>query len=81
MPMVMNLACVTLRMTMNEALVAATLNAAGSLGRSDLHGSLEVGKFANCVVVNAPRWEHIVYQMGEPPIAAVIREGDVLFSS
>jgi len=81
MPMVMNLACVLLRMTMNEALVAATINAAGSLGRSDQHGSIEVGKWANCVVVDAPRWEHIVYQMGEPPIAAVIREGDVLFSS
>jgi len=29
MPHVMNLACVLLRMTMNEALVAATINAAG----------------------------------------------------
>jgi imidazolonepropionase len=29
MPMVMNMACVNMRMTMKEALVAATINAAG----------------------------------------------------
>lgn len=29
MPRVMNLACVLMRMTMNEALVASTINAAG----------------------------------------------------
>lgn len=31
MPFVMNLACVQLKMTMNEALVASTINAAGIL--------------------------------------------------
>ena len=30
MPHVMNLACVLMRMTMNEALVAATINSAGA---------------------------------------------------
>ena len=30
MPMVMNMACVNMRMTMKEALVAATINAAGT---------------------------------------------------
>ena len=43
MPLVMNQACVLMRMTMNEVLVAATLNAAASLRRSETHGSLEVG--------------------------------------
>jgi len=33
MPLAMHLACVNLRMTMPEALTAATLNAAGSLGK------------------------------------------------
>jgi imidazolonepropionase len=31
MPMVMNMACVNMRMTMKEALVAATINAAGTV--------------------------------------------------
>jgi len=78
MPFVMNLACIILKMTMNEALVAATINAAGSLGQSDLHGSIEVGKWGNLVVVDAPMWEHLVYQLGEPPIAHVIKKGRVV---
>ena len=51
----MHLACVNLRMTMEESLVAATLNAAASLGRSHTHGSLERGKMADMLVINAPR--------------------------
>ena len=51
----MHLACVTFRMTMPEALTAATINAAASLGRSATHGSLEVGKQADLLVLQAPR--------------------------
>ena len=40
---------------MEEALVAATLNAAAALGKADRHGSLEVGKFGDMVLINAPR--------------------------
>jgi hypothetical protein len=32
------------RMTMNEALVASTINAAASIGRGATHGSIECGK-------------------------------------
>mmetsp|Transcript_87255 Transcript_87255/g.130913 ORF Transcript_87255/g.130913 Transcript_87255/m.130913 type:complete len:83 (-) Transcript_87255:85-333(-) len=78
MPFVMNLACIILHMTMNESLVAATINAAGSLGESDMHGSIEVGKWANFVVVDAPAWEHLVYQLGEPPIAHVVKRGRIV---
>ena len=55
-PIVMHLACVLLHLSMPEALVAATLNAAASLGKADTHGSLEVGKLADMVVIDAPRY-------------------------
>ncbi|RZF32872.1 hypothetical protein LSTR_LSTR013660 [Laodelphax striatellus] len=64
MPLIMNLACVYLRMTMEEALVAATLNAAASLGKSDKHGSIVYNKFADLVIINSPRWENIIYDFG-----------------
>lgn len=61
--MVMNLACVTLRLTMPEALIAATLNAAAALGKSDRFGSIEIGKVADFVIVNASRYaEYTLYK-------------------
>jgi len=81
MPMVMNMACVNMKMTMNEALVAATINAAGSLNKGATHGSLEVGKVGDLLILNAPRWEHLVYQMVDPPLEHVIKKGHLVHSS
>ncbi|XP_071784281.1 probable imidazolonepropionase [Asterias amurensis] len=80
MPLVMHLACVNLRMTMDEALVAATINAAASLGKSMTHGSLEVGKVGDMIIIDAPRWEHLIYQLGNHAnlIKHVIKRGDVV---
>ena len=98
MPLVMHLACVNLRLTMNEALVAATINAAGttspnwmndslltpisffpgSLNKSASHGSLEVGKVGDMLILDAPKWEHLIYQLGDPPIEKVIKRGKVV---
>lgn len=77
MPLVMNMACVLCRMSMPEALVAATLNAAAAVGRSDVVGSIESGKSADLVVIDSPRWEHLVYEMGESSrrIAMVFKSG------
>jgi len=55
----MHLACVLLHLSMSEALAAATLNAAASLGMSDTHGSLERGKLADMLVIDAPRYNQI----------------------
>lgn len=99
MPMVMNMACVNMRMTMKEALVAATINAAGiwdftfryfrrhcldtscvagSLNKSATHGSLEPGKVGDLLILNANRWEHLIYQLVDPPIETVVKKGCVV---
>lgn len=54
-PIVMHMACCILRMSMAEALAAATINAAASLGLSHTHGSLEVGKVGDLLIIDAPR--------------------------
>lgn len=81
MPFVMHLACVLMKMTLPEALVAATLNAAGSMGIADKHGSIEVGKFGNLVLLDAHRWEHVVYQLHSPPIESVFINGKPVYSA
>jgi len=82
MPVVMHMACCVLRMSMNEALIGATINAAASLGMSSTHGSLEVGKQADLLIVDAPRWEHLIYQFAASSeiIDYVIKSGSVVHS-
>lgn len=81
MPMVMHLACVNMRMSMPEALAAATINAAYALGKSHTHGSLEVGKQGDLIIINASRWEHLIYQFGghHELIEYVIANGKVIY--
>ena len=59
-PMVMHLACVTMHMSMPEALNAATINAAHALGLAGRHGSIEVGKYANMLILNADRYDPLL---------------------
>lgn len=65
-------------MTMNEALVAGTLNAAASIGHSDMYGSLEVGKYGDMLILDAPQWEHLFYRISDEPIKQIIKKGEVL---
>jgi imidazolonepropionase len=81
MPHVMNLACVNMRMTMAESLVAATINSAYALNKSNSHGSIEKGKVADLVVINSEKWEHVIYEIADPPIQTVIKRGKVVHSA
>ncbi|XP_041457895.1 probable imidazolonepropionase isoform X2 [Lytechinus variegatus] len=83
MPLTMHMACVTFRMSLEEVLVAATINAAKSIGRSATHGSLEPGKVADMLIINAPRWEHLIYQMGrhQELLKTVIKKGEIVHFS
>lgn len=73
MPFAMALACFTMNMTFEEALAAATINAAWSLDRSDVVGSLEAGKQMDAVFVRGDPIDLI--RIGAPAIAAVIKRG------
>ena len=77
MPFVMTLACFAMRMTLEEALVGATLNAAWSLDRADVVGSLEPGKLMDAVIVNGPLAE--LLRAGSPSIRMVIKRGKVVW--
>ena len=80
-PVVMHLAAVTFRMSLMETLVAATINAAASLNLAASHGSVELGKCADLLVIRAPSWEHLIYQLGNASlISTVIRNGVVMYA-
>jgi len=68
-------ACLQAGLTVDEAITAATLNAAHALGRADRLGSLEPGKQADLVVHAIPNRYHLVYRFGVPRVAKVIVGG------
>jgi imidazolonepropionase len=76
MPFVMALACFGMHMTLEEALVGATINAAASLDRDREQGSLEAGKMLDAVIVDGPLSELV--RVGAPVIAAVIKRGRIV---
>ena len=64
MPMVLSLACTQMKMTPAEAVSAATINAAYSLGRGNEIGSLETGKRADFVIHDASDYRELPYFFG-----------------
>lgn len=81
LPMAMNLAAIHYGLTLNETLVAATINAAYALKRSHNHGSLEVGKRGDAILLNASDWRHMIYRFGDtrPLIRCVLKGGQIVF--
>ncbi len=73
MPFVMALGCFAMNMTLEEALVASTANAAAALDLQDQYGSLEPGKWLDAVVVDGPMSELV--RVGAPVIGAVFKHG------
>lgn len=78
MPTVMALACLGAGMFTEEAIVAATLNAAAVLGRAHRLGSIEPGKQADLVVLDAPSPKHLVYHFGVNLVRHVVKHGRVV---
>jgi imidazolonepropionase len=64
MPMILSLACTQMRMTPAEAITAATINAAYSLGLGSEIGSLEPGKQADFVIHDCGDYRELAYFFG-----------------
>ncbi|MGG0414003.1 imidazolonepropionase [Peribacillus simplex] len=75
MPLVMNLACISMRLTPAEALTAATYNAACAINRQERIGSLEVGKQADVVLWNVENYQELQYLFGVNHVKSVWKNG------
>ena len=69
------LATLQMKMTVEESLTAATLNGAYSLRMHEETGSIEEGKRADIVLIDAPSYLHLVYHFGVNLVTAVFRDG------
>lgn len=75
MQIAVQLAALQMKMTVEEALTAATLNGAFSVGLADELGTIEVGKRADLVLLDAPNYLHLVYHFGVNLVRDVLRDG------
>ena len=78
MPLAMTVACLSLGLTPDEALVAATINAAFAIGLGDEIGSLEGGKAADFVIWNVPTSRQIPYWPAADLVRTVVKRGRVV---
>lgn len=77
LPLAMAIACRYQKLTPAEALVAGTINAAHAIGMGDRVGSLEAGKQADLLMLDAPDYRHLAYQFGGNLVAKVVKKGTI----
>jgi imidazolonepropionase len=72
------LACRYLHLTPAQAIVAATLNAAAAISRSDSIGSIEPGKQADLLILNVSDYRHLGYRFATNLVQTVIKRGEII---
>ncbi|HUL35973.1 MAG TPA: imidazolonepropionase [Candidatus Eisenbacteria bacterium] len=78
MPMILSIACSQLRMAPAEAIAAATINPAYSLGREKTIGSLEPGKQADLTVWEVEDYREIPYYFGMNRCWMTMKRGEII---
>ena len=71
------LACRYMKLTPNQAIATATINAAAAVGMDEVLGSLEPGKLADLVILDIPDYRHLGYRFGTNLVKYVIKRGNV----
>ncbi|MCM3213028.1 imidazolonepropionase [Niallia taxi] len=78
LPFIMNLACLTMKMTPEEVLAACTINAAHAINRAHEIGSIEVGKKADVILFDARNYQTLQYNYAVNLVDTVIKNGKVV---
>lgn len=78
MPLAMAIACRYQKLSPAEALNASTINAACAIGAGDRIGSLEPGKQADLLVVDAADYRALAYEFGGNLVQQVIKRGKLV---
>jgi imidazolonepropionase len=80
MQAVLSFACTELAMTPEEAINAATINAAHAMNLAAKTGSLEFGKHADLIMLDVPDYHEIPYYLGVNHVEMTMCKGQVVYS-
>jgi imidazolonepropionase len=79
MQFIITLATLQMKMTVAEAITAATVNGACSLEAGESKGSLEVGKDADVLIMDMPSYRYLPYHFGSNNVEYVIKRGKIIY--
>ena len=74
------LACRYMHLTPAQAIAAATINAAAAIDRADQTGSIQPGKQADLVILEAPDYRHLGYRFGTNLVSSTIKKGKIVYT-
>ncbi|MDY4950169.1 MAG: amidohydrolase family protein, partial [Clostridium cadaveris] len=74
-PLMFALASIYMNMTIEETIVAMTLNGAAAVGRADSIGTIEPGKKGDMVILDYNSYKFLPYHTGVNIVGKVIKNG------
>lgn len=80
-PLLLSLAVMYMNMSPEEAISALTINAACALDKGDDIGSIEKGKRADLLVIDAPHYNHLFYNFGVNLVEKVFKNGNMVLDN
>lgn len=77
-PLVIALAALQMGMSIEEIITALTINAAAAVGRSNIIGSIEIGKKADIIILEYPSIQFLPYHAAVNIVETVIKNGKII---
>ncbi len=77
--LIMQLAALKLKMSVEEIISAVTINAAKAVDMNECAGSLEIGKQADFAVFEAKEYSEIIYNIGVNLNKYTIKKGEIIY--